>query len=207
MSQAFDSAVPNRVLKDIVSEQPNRNNWSQELKDLLDPNLVARSIALPAVGAVINKRPGEIELYWCRLKLGANPDTSRFMQLKALGYLPATPEDAEVVNADIIEGKTEIRSGDRILVKVDPQIHRAIKKQYALDAIHQTNRAARGQFQDVQPGMRMSQQDRVMRTGDFAPTAAIDLNTGEREGNLDIATVMARSNPGNTSVAKRAGGK
>lgn len=202
----IDPQIPKRVLEGVLSEQPNRANWSEDLDILLDPNITARSIALPSVGAVVIKNH-DFKYHWCRLKMGPNADTSRYMQLKALGFQNATTEDVEVVNADIVEGKTEIRSGDRILVKAPPEIYNGLKKQYMLDAIRQTSRAATGQYQDVQPGMRMSQQDRVMRTGDFAPTEAVNLATGERTGNLDLASMMARSNPGNTSVAKRAGGK
>jgi hypothetical protein len=200
VSQAFDSQVPKRVLKDVISEQPNRGKWSEDLSILLDPNIVARPLSIPSVGAIKIKNQ-DFKYHWVRLKMGPNADTSRYMQLKALGFQNATPEDVDVVNADIIEGKTEIRSGDRILMKAPPDIYNGLKKQYMLDAINQTSRAARGQYQEVNPGLRMSQQENVMRTGDYAQTSQVP--------DIDIARMMAKSSPANTSVVEttRRGGK
>lgn len=197
MTIKVDPAIPGKVVKEIFEEQPVPQKWSDDLAILMDPNIRARSFALPAVGAITIKNR-DFRYKWIRLSLGPNPDTARYQQCRALGGLNATTDDVEVINADIVKGKSEIRSGDRILMKFPREIYDGVMKQAMLDGIQLTRRAARGEFQD--------QSGRVMRTSDYGPVSTSDQVTGERTGEFDVDQMQQRSTPANTSVV-RTGGK
>jgi hypothetical protein len=194
-----DPVIPGKIVKEVFEEQPVPAKWSEDLAILMDPNIRARSFALPAAGAVTIKNK-DYRYKWIRYSLGPNPDTSRYLQCKTVLHgQNATTDDVEVLNADIVEGKTEIRSGDRILMKFPRDIYDGGMKQSMLDSIHQTRRAARGEYQDPS--------GRVMRTSDYGGTSSADMITGERSGEFDPAAMMQRSSPQNTSIAGQKGGK
>lgn len=212
----IDRSLPARVLQTIREEQPHRENWSDDLKILLDPNVQARSLTLPMVGT-FKTRNQDYRYRWVYLKRGSNPDTSRYQQLKAYGFENATAYDetanpsgdVEVLVADINPSFTEIYSGDRILMKCPRPIYDGLMKQHMLDALRMTQRARVGQYQEVDPGRRMNTMEpSTMRSADFgvAPMSRTDF-AGERQGPVDVEGVIGHASGQNTSVVKQAGRK
>jgi hypothetical protein len=213
----IDPAVPRKVLERIKEEQPRQETWSDDLKILLDPNIRARSLNLPMVGAIriLNQ---DYRYRWVHIRRGSNPDTTRYMQLKAYGFENATAwdfeknpsGDVEVKVADIGTNFTEIFSGDRILMKCPRAVYDGLMKQHMLDAIAQTTRARSGMYQDLDPARRMNaMDDGTMKSANFgpgAPTSRTDFS-GNQSGDIDLNQVLQRSNPGNTSVVKPQGRK
>lgn len=215
-SNDIDRSLPPRVLQTIREEQPHRENWSEDLQILLDPNVQARSLVLPMVGT-FNTRNHDYRYRWVYLKRGSNPDSSRYQQLKAYGFSNATAYDekenpsgdVEVLVADIGQHFTEIFSGDRILMKCPRAIYDGLMKQHMLDALRMTQRARIGQYQEVDPGRRMNTMEpSTMRSTDFgvAPMSRTDF-AGDRQGPVDVEGVIGHASGQNTSVVKQAGRK
>jgi hypothetical protein len=200
MSTGFDPNVPRQVVKDLMSEQPNRAAWSEDLKTLLDASVVARDLSTPMKGMFLFKNT-DWRYRLVRLRQGPNPDTSRYMEVKAMGGQNATTEDVEVLSGDVKANKVEIRVGvDLILMKIPRDVYDGRMKAQMLQALQMTGRASRGEFQDNSRGQ-------VMRTSDYGGVSVADLETGESNGPVDIARMIERSSPANTSTVSPTGGK
>ena len=206
----IDRSLPARILQIVREEQPYREKWSEDLKILLDPNIKARSVELPMVGTFKVRNP-DYRYYWVRLKRGANPDSSRYQQVKAWGFENASAwdekenptGDVQIVVADLGNSWTEIFSGDRILMKAPREVYDAFIRQHMLDSVRMTVGAAQGQLADVDPYRRMNTVNtRPMRTIDFGAGASSSADfQGQREGNIDVEQVMSRTVPYNRDVA------
>ena len=212
----IDGRLPARVLKTLREEQPYRENWSEDLKILLDPNVQAKSLILPMVGT-FKTRNQDYRYRWVYLKRGSFPDSSRYQQLKAYGFSNATAYheienpsgDVEVLVADVGQHFTEIFSGDRILMKCPRPIYDGLMKQHMLDALNMSSRARIGQYQEVDPARRVNTMEpSTMRSADFGlgPMSRTDFY-GDRQGPVDVEQVMQHANARNTSVVREPGKK
>lgn len=216
MIPEIDPQIPKKVVQRVREEQPVSENWSEDLKILLDPNVRARSLTLPMIGTFVTKNH-DYRYRWVHIRRGSNPDSTRYMQLKAYGFSNATAWDAEknptgdveVVVADMGNNFTEIFSGDRILMKCPRDVYDGLMKQHMLDAIRQTNRARVGQYQDLDPGRRMnSLDDSTMKSANFGPSPVSRTDfAGADSGEIDLQQVLQRSSPANTSVVRQPGRK
>ena len=212
----IDHSLPERILKTVREEQPYKQNWSEDLKILLDPNVKVRSMVLPMVGT-FRTRNHDYRYRWVYIKRGSNPDSSRYQQVKAYGFENATAYDekenpsgdVEVLVADIGQHFTEIFSGDRILMKCPRAIYDGLIKQHMLDSIRMTTQARNGRYQDVDPGRRVNTlEPSTMRSADFgvAPMSRTDFAC-DRSGAVDVEEVMQRATGQNTVVVHQPGRK
>ncbi len=87
---------------------------SPEAAILLDKSVVARPLSAPEVASIRIKNT-EYYYRWVN-RLHSNGQV--YMQRKAMGFVNATSEDADVLVGDTVVNETELRSGDVILMKI-----------------------------------------------------------------------------------------
>ena len=82
-------------------------------------------------------------IYRVRRKNGPNPDSTRYMELRAAGYTPVTIDDLENpqdLTAHVSADKTEITEGiDLIWMKVKKEVHYGAMKFHMKRALDMTN--------------------------------------------------------------------
>jgi hypothetical protein len=153
---ALDPQVPESVVRRVREEQPRSEQWSDDLKALLTPSIEARSLSLEGTLNISKRLNTEVEYFWARDRNGMNPNHQRVGQLREAGFDFATSDseckhekdckcDVIMRNSSVVMGKSEIRCGDLVLMKVDKRIWMGIRKQQQLDSLNQTSsRSARG---------------------------------------------------------------
>src|SRR5208282_676119 len=155
-------SLPPSMRQKLIEEQPNSGAWSSDLKTLLDPKIEARPLQLPNVGQIGIKNT-DYDYYWARLKRGAAPDHTRYLQLKAAGYTKATREDVDplVNSVTVSDDGEEITCGiDLILMKAHPNVHRGAMKFHQERALNMTNPKGR------------EAQEAMMRSGNYSQDAS-----------------------------------
>lgn len=173
MPEKTDSQVPESVLKQVYENfGSNQANWPEDLKALLSPSIIARPLHMPSMMAIKLRKNTDYEYFAARDKEGANPNHERVGQLRGMGFDYATTDDVEMENESSVKSKSEIRSGDLVLMKVPRSIWYGIRKQQQLDAIRLTKRA------DPARSVLMS-------------TAHVPGVRSELAGEQDLASIMA----------------
>lgn len=89
-------------------------NISPEAAILLDKSIVARPLMAPEVASIHIKNTG----YYYRWVNRLHSNGQRYMQHRAMGFTNATTDDVEVLVADVVDNKQEIKTGDVILMKI-----------------------------------------------------------------------------------------
>ena len=142
MPDKIDPQIPQSIVKQVFEEQgKDQANWSEDLKALMSPSIVARTLHMPSMMRIKKRINTEFEYFAARDREGTNPNHERVGELKALGFDFATTDDVEMENESSVKSKSEIRSGDLILMKVPKAIWYGIRKQQQLDAIRLTKRS------------------------------------------------------------------
>ena len=155
---SIDPQVPESVIRRIREEQPRSENWSSDLQALLTPSIEARSLSLEGTLNIAKKLNTEMEYFWARDYNGPNANHQRVGQLRQEGFDFALSDndckhdtkeckcDVVMRNSSVVLGKSEIRCGDLVLMKVDKRIWMGIRKGHQLQALTQTNpREGRGE--------------------------------------------------------------
>ena len=142
MPEKIDSQVPSAVVKQVFEDHgSDQSKWSEDLKALMSPSIVARPLHMPSMMRIKRRLNTDFEYFAARDREGTNPNHERVGELKSLGFDFATTDDVEMENSASVKSKSEIRSGDLVLMKVPKQIWYGIRKQQQLDAIRLTKRA------------------------------------------------------------------
>jgi hypothetical protein len=183
-------SLPPSMRQKLIEEQPNSGNWSPDLKTLLDPKIEARPLQLPNVGQIGIKNT-EYDYYWARLRRGANPDVTRYLQLKAAGYTKATREDVDplVNSVNVSDDGEEITCGiDLILMKAHPSVHRGAMKFHQERALNMTNPKGREAQEAMMRSGSYSQDDRALRASNTQSTDDSGRADASAEGAVRMGT-------------------
>jgi hypothetical protein len=192
----IDPQVPRAVVNQILEEQPNSSGWNPELEALFNPNIVARPLHLPISGQIKERKKRDVEFFWAFDRCGDKPFHERVEQLKAVGFEPATTEDVIMWSQDNVKGPSEIRSGDRLLMKVNKTIWLSVRKQQVIDALNMSYPTARANdgkpmnAQSLIPGIRSEvvgdEYIDKFRSQAVISDASQELSTGVVEGNASV---------------------
>jgi hypothetical protein len=193
--------IPRALMQQLVEDHgKNINAWPEELRDLIDSSISARSISPPISGKVERILNTDYHYHWAEDRCGATPFHERVESLKYAGWSPATTDDVQMCSEDCVHGRNEkvkskdgkgfsneIRSGDRLLMKIPMMKWRENRKAQILAAY---------QLAYPQPFGR-----------DGKPMTAANLIPGFRTEQMDpdaITSERRRANPQNSVVAQSA---
>jgi hypothetical protein len=151
-SQSFDiSKLPKSYRENLKESHHTPDQYSPELRALLDPNIVARRVNLPLTNMfeIINR---EYVYHLARRIMGKSADHNNYKQLLMQGYSNATCKpgcedttgkcgcDVHPLVAEATGDGTEITVGtDLVLVKARPDVHYGRQKTYLQKALNMTN--------------------------------------------------------------------
>ena len=195
--------LPKVLQRDLVETHGRDiSTWPEELRDLVDSSITARSISPPISGKVEKILNTDYHYHWAEDRNGQNPFHERVEGLKWAGWEPANTDDVQMATEDTVIGRdknrkskdgkgfsSEIRSGDRLLVKIPMRKWREARKAQNIAAY---------QLAYPQPF-----------TVDGKPLGAMgtSLIPGFRSEMMDDAAITnerRRANPGNSVVAQNA---
>lgn len=199
MSTAYN--LPKALQRELIETHgKDVNSWPEELRDLLDSSITARSISPPISGKVSEILNTDYHYHWAEDRNGQTPFHDRVEGLKYAGWEPATTDDVRMATEDTVVGRdknkkskdgkgfsNEIRSGDRLLMKIPMRMWRESRKAQNLAAY---------QLAYPQPfGM------------DGKPMSAQNLIPGMKSAELDpeaITSERRRANSWNSVLAQTA---
>ena len=191
--------LPKALQRELIETHgKNLDAWPEELRDLLDSSITARSISPPISGRVSEILNADYHYHWAEDRNGATPFHDRVEGLKYAGWDFATTDDVRMATEDTVMGRdekrkskdgkgfsNEIRSGDRRLMKIPMRKWRESRKAQNLAAF---------QLAYPQPfGM------------DGKPMSAQNLIPGMRSEELDPAAITSerrRATPENSVFAQ-----
>ena len=137
------SGIHRQLMKHLVEENgPDQSKWNQELRDLVDPTIEARTIAPPISGKVEEFINTDYHYYWAADLCGPTAAHDRVHEMKYAGWEFATTDDVKMCSESSVVGRSgdktskdgrkgfsdEIRSGDRRLMKLPMHLWRVNKK-------------------------------------------------------------------------------
>jgi hypothetical protein len=135
-------SIPASWQQRLREEQPDPSKWNKELQVLFDDSIEARPLNLPSSSKVKLKDSSYV-IYRVRRKNGPNPDSTRFMELRAAGYEPVTLDDLENpedLTAHVNADETEITEGvDLVWMKAKKEIHYGAMKAHQLKSLAMTS--------------------------------------------------------------------
>jgi hypothetical protein len=191
--------LPKALQRELIETHgKNLDAWPEELRDLLDSSITARSISPPISGRVSEILNTDYHYHWAEDRNGATPFHDRVEGLKYAGWDFATTDDVRMATEDTVMGRdekrkskdgkgfsNEIRSGDRRLMKIPMRKWRESRKAQNLAAF---------QLAYPQPfGM------------DGKPMSAQNLIPGMKSEELDPAAITSerrRATPENSVFAQ-----
>lgn len=200
MSASYN--LPKALQRDLIETHgPDINAWPEELRDLIDSSITARSISPPISGKVEKILNTDYHYHWAEDRNGQTPFHDRVQGLRWAGWEYATTDDVMMASEDTVVGRNEkktskdgkgfsdeIRSGDRRLMKISMRKWRESRKAQNLAAY---------QLAYPQPfGM------------DGKPMSAQNLIPGMKSVELDpeaITSERRRANPMNSVLAQTKG--
>lgn len=202
--------IPEPLFRQLVEEHgKNTALWPEELRDLINPSIQARTMQTPQNGRIIERLNREYEYFWAKDVEGQNPDHSRVMALKFDGWEFATTDDVKMANDFVVKGRNknvkskdggdgfsnEIRNGDLRLMKIPMLKWKEIRKAQNL-AAYQTaypriDSSLVGPMSNNSIKSNLLDQDRweAMRGEARVSDAAEELATGEIKGNASVAKI------------------
>lgn len=202
----IDPQIPKPIVKQVLEDHgQNPSMWPEELQDLMNPSVAARTLSPPISGQIQKRMNRECEYYWAYDRCGQNPNHERVEQLRYMGFEYATTRDVQMYVEDTVKGRDkdgfsdEIRSGDRRLMKCPKQLWREFRKSQNLRAISQTYPQGRGDdgtpmsLGNLTPGMRTYVSDEPVesiRARATVSDAAQELASGNIKGNASVAKVQ-----------------
>lgn len=193
------STVPNAFRKNYLESNPSyRPGQNEEADALLNPSISAKPLHVPMAGQIAKRLNTEVEFFWAFDRNGQSPFHTRVEQLRAVGFEYATTKDAEMAVADTVQSETEIRNGDRRLMKVSKRRWLEIRKSQQLASILAMNPKGKVQGEDgtvmgtanLIPGIKTTVQDE-------APPDVLARSVAEQ---IDEKTGTHLHATGNTSV-------
>jgi hypothetical protein len=177
---AIDPIIPKRFVQNFLESNPGyRPGQNEETDALFNPSIQARPLHVPKAGQIKRRINTEVEFFWAFDKCGLNPNHDRVEQLREVGFDYATTNDVEMAVTSTVQGKddktgfsSEIRNGDRRLMKVKKLRWLQIRKAQLLNAIMMTNASGKVMGDDgtvmgvanTMPGVRTQVMD---NSGDF----------------------------------------
>ena len=112
---------------------------NQELSDLMNPSITARPLHIPESGRIKTFKNKEYAYFLAFDRCGSSPNHERVEALRGQGWQNATTDDVEMYSKDNVKSPNEIRSGDRLLMKIPMLRWREIRKDQNLKALNQIN--------------------------------------------------------------------
>ena len=203
----FDSSLPKSVVQKIREDFPIPSTWNEELAALVNPSIRAEPLHAPLTGMIKKRLNNEFEYYWAYDKCGQNPNHERVEQLRAAGFDFASTSDVQMYSEDNIRGadkngfSSEIRSGDRRLMKIRKERWHQIRKAQLMQAINMTTPRRLAYAEDrsmmsaasLVPGVRSETVDEGsidgIRAKAVLSNAAEELATGNIKGNASRVSI------------------
>lgn len=193
--------LPKQLQRQILEDYgKDPNAWPEELRDLIDASITARSISPPISGKVQEILNTDYHYHWAEDRNGQTPFHDRVEGLRYAGWDYATTDDVKMATDDTVVGRdekrkskdgkgfsNEIRSGDRRLMKIPMRKWRESRKAQNIAAY---------QLAYPQPF-----------TMDGKPLMGQNLIPGFHSEMMDPAAITSerrRANPGNSVVAQGA---
>lgn len=141
-------AIPKALMQQLFEDHgKNIGAWPEELRDLVDSSITARSISPPISGKVERILNTDFHYHWAEDRNGQNPFHERTESLRYAGWDYATTDDVQMCSEDTVCGRNdkvkskdgkgfsnEIRSGDRRLMKLPMRKWRENRKAQLLAA-------------------------------------------------------------------------
>jgi len=198
MPPRIDPAVPPSVVKQVFARPEDggipQSQWSEELRDLMNPSISARPLHLPESGRIKTVKNKEFVYFLAFDRNGSDPRHERVEQLRAAGWDYATTDDVDMFSADNVKQPNEIRSGDRRLMKIPMQRWKEIRKAQNLAALEQINprrpNAGPMGVGNMTPGMKHYLGDEEsIRASAVVSDEREEIRTGELRGNASIARI------------------
>ena len=201
----IDPTLPKSFVQGFYEGNPGyRPGQNEEVDALFNPSVSAKPLHVPMAGQIRKRINSEMEFFWAFDRLGQNPYHERVEQLRSVGFDYATTNDVEMAVESTVVGKndkgfsSEIRNGDRRLMKVKKARWLEIRKSHLLQAIMMTN--PRGKVmgedrsvmsvQNLIPGVKTTvtdSPDGVLSTSAVTSDAAEDMKSvmegGRQAGN------------------------
>jgi hypothetical protein len=124
--------LPKALQRQLLEDHGNNAaSWPQELRDMMDSSITARSISPPISGKVETIFNSDYHYHWAEDRCGQTPFHERVEGLRYAGWEYATTDDVKMASEDTVLGRNEkkeskdgkgfsneIRSGDRRLMKL-----------------------------------------------------------------------------------------
>ena len=134
--------LPKALQRQLIEDHGrDPNAWPEELRDLIDSSISARSISPPISGKVEKILNTDFHYHWAEDRNGQTPFHDRVEGLKYAGWQFATTDDVQMCTEDTVVGRDkqrkskdgkgfsdEIRSGDRRLMKIPMRMWRESRK-------------------------------------------------------------------------------
>lgn len=134
--------IPRALQQQLIEDHgKDINSWPEELRDLIDSSITARSVSPPISGKVEKILNTDYHYHWAEDRCGATPFHERVEGLRYAGWEPATTDDVCMASEDTVRGRdenrkskdgkgfsSEIRSGDRLLMKIPMRRWRESRK-------------------------------------------------------------------------------
>ena len=206
-----DPNIPTRFVRQFLESNPSyRSGQNEEVDALFNPSITATPLHVPMAGQIRKRLNSEMEFFWALDRNGQNPYHERVEQLRSVGFEYATSKDVQMAVESTVMGKnsegfsSEIRNGDRRLMKIPKRRWLEIRKSQMLQAIMMTNPRGKVMGEDgtvmgvhsLIPGVKTT----VVETGEGVLGAAAVASDAAK----DLVEVMKGNQPaGNASVISR----
>jgi hypothetical protein len=143
------TGLSKQLMKHLYEEHgKDTSRWPEELRDLINPTIEARSVSPPISGKVDKFINTDYHYHWAYDKCGQEPNHDRIESMRYAGWEFATTDDVRMCSEDAIKGRNkdrkskdggpgfsdEIRSGDRRMMKLPMLLWRQTKKAQNLAA-------------------------------------------------------------------------
>jgi hypothetical protein len=214
MSTAYN--LPKKLLEQVRNDfGKNPALWPEELRDLINPTIEARSIAPPESGKVEKFINTDYHYYWAKDICGQTPNHERVAALRWAGWDYASTDDVQMCSEDTVVGRSkdkkskdgkgwsdEIRSGDRRLMKIPMRRWKESRKAQNIAALQLAYPQPYGEngnpmtAENLIPGLHSGELD--ANAIEHARSSSIVSNPGE-----DLAEVLKGGEPkGNAAISK-----
>jgi hypothetical protein len=200
--------ISKTLMKHLVEEHgKNTSLWPQELQDLINPSIEARSVSPPISGKVEKFINTNYHYHWAFDMCGQNPNHDRVESMRFAGWEFATTDDVQMCSESAVVGRKgdrkskdgklgfsdEIRSGDRRMMKLPMELWRQTKKAQNMAAYQM---AYPQPFSEVTPGV-----GKPMTAESLVPGLKSEMMEPE-----EISETRRKATPANSvTVQKRAG--
>jgi hypothetical protein len=145
------TGLSKQLMKHLYEEHgKDISRWPEDLRDLVNPKIEARSVSPPISGKVAEFINTDYHYHWAFDRDGQTPDHERVESMIYAGWEFANTDDVKMASEDAVKGRKErpgkpskdgrmgfsdeIRSGDRRLMKLPMRLWRENKKAQTIAA-------------------------------------------------------------------------